>query len=433
MALKTSSSQASDTQRLVSGFAAAVIALGLASPALAGNSIIPGIVGGIMGGMIQNAIQQQQMQQQYQQRYQQQYYQQQQQQQYYQQQQVYRQQQQIEYQQQQLESQRQRRQAASRQQNARRQQATKQRPAEETRAQPVSLPESGTPDTVTVPLKKDGGTFKVPVRINESITIDFVVDSGAATVTLPEDVVKTLLRTGTLSKKDIIKTQNFQVADGRQLKGLVFKLARLQVGNHVLHDVVASTIAGDGEPLLGQSFLSKFASFTQNNADGTLILKLPGAGTASPSTESAQAAQPAKEAPAAAAPEAAQPSPKTVLPGPNEAGAGERKDGPVISAAAEATKPQAEKSPAAVPTFPNKTAYADARRRLLVLGYAPAPLPGSGQCDSATDKTCFPEREACATAGQCTYIWRRGETLIVVEATKNSQVVAAVSCQANCP
>jgi hypothetical protein len=88
MALKTSSSQASDTQRLVSGFAAAVIALGLASPALAGNSIIPGIVGGIMGGMIQNAIQQQQMQQQYQQRYQQQYYQQQQQQQYYQQKQV---------------------------------------------------------------------------------------------------------------------------------------------------------------------------------------------------------------------------------------------------------------------------------------------------------------------------------------------------------
>jgi predicted aspartyl protease len=49
---------------------------------------------------------------------------------------------------------------------------------------------------VEAPLRKEGGTFVVPVLINGAITLDFTVDSGAADVSVPADVFSTLQRTG---------------------------------------------------------------------------------------------------------------------------------------------------------------------------------------------------------------------------------------------
>jgi hypothetical protein len=42
--------------------------------------------------------------------------------------------------------------------------------------------------SIAVPMKREGGTYAVPVLINDAITLDFVVDSGAADVTIPADV-----------------------------------------------------------------------------------------------------------------------------------------------------------------------------------------------------------------------------------------------------
>ena len=57
---------------------------------------------------------------------------------------------------------------------------------------------------IEVPLKSVGGTFVVPVFINGAITLNFVVDSGAADVSVPADVVGTLTRAGTIAKTDFI-------------------------------------------------------------------------------------------------------------------------------------------------------------------------------------------------------------------------------------
>ena len=46
-----------------------------------------------------------------------------------------------------------------------------------------------------VPLQSEGGAFTVPVSINDRLTLSFVVDSGAADVSIPADVVLTLMRT----------------------------------------------------------------------------------------------------------------------------------------------------------------------------------------------------------------------------------------------
>jgi hypothetical protein len=41
-----------------------------------------------------------------------------------------------------------------------------------------------------IQLKKNGGeTYSLPVRINDAITLDFLLDTGASDVSLPADVV----------------------------------------------------------------------------------------------------------------------------------------------------------------------------------------------------------------------------------------------------
>ena len=52
----------------------------------------------------------------------------------------------------------------------------------------------------SVPMQPEGGIYVVPVLINDAITLDFVVDSGAADVSIPADVVLTLMRTKTSRK-----------------------------------------------------------------------------------------------------------------------------------------------------------------------------------------------------------------------------------------
>jgi hypothetical protein len=68
-------------------------------------------------------------------------------------------------------------------------------------AQPPSE-QRDAPGATVVPMVPDGGTFGVPVRINDQITLKFVIDSGASDVSVPADVVMTLLRTGTITDAD---------------------------------------------------------------------------------------------------------------------------------------------------------------------------------------------------------------------------------------
>ena len=46
----------------------------------------------------------------------------------------------------------------------------------------------------TIQLEESHGVYMVPVRINDTITIPFILDTGAADISVPEDVFKTLLR-----------------------------------------------------------------------------------------------------------------------------------------------------------------------------------------------------------------------------------------------
>jgi clan AA aspartic protease (TIGR02281 family) len=121
-------------------------------------------------------------------------------------------------------------------------------------------------------LENHNGTYTLPVRINGTITIDFVLDSGASDVLIPADVFSTLVRTGTLSEKDLIGKGTATLADGSEVTTYSFVLRELKVGTHVVTDVTASIGPAASTPLLGQSYLSKFKSWTLDNNRHVLII-----------------------------------------------------------------------------------------------------------------------------------------------------------------
>jgi clan AA aspartic protease (TIGR02281 family) len=127
--------------------------------------------------------------------------------------------------------------------------------------------------SIRVPLKRDSGTFGVPVEINSSMTLDFVVDSGATDVAVPADVFMTLIRMGTIKESDITGEQTYVLADGSKAKSITFTIRSLKVGNMIIENVKSSVGTRDGMLLLGQSFLGRFKSWSVDNTRRELVLE----------------------------------------------------------------------------------------------------------------------------------------------------------------
>jgi predicted aspartyl protease len=135
-----------------------------------------------------------------------------------------------------------------------------------------------TPSTVVagvteVPLVHYGGTFAVPVLINDFMVLHFTVDSGAADVSIPADVVRTMVRSGTLSESDFLGERRYVLADGSIVTSRTFRIRSLKVGDRVIENVLGSEAHVSGSLLLGQSFLKNFTSWSIDNNQQVLILE----------------------------------------------------------------------------------------------------------------------------------------------------------------
>ena len=124
----------------------------------------------------------------------------------------------------------------------------------------------------SIQLERHGGTYMVPVRINKAITLPFILDSGSADVAIPADVFSTLLRTGTVMTSDFIGTGVYRLADGSETPSERFILHELGVGHYIVTSVIANVVPVKGDPLLGQSFLSKLPKWAIDNVRHVLIL-----------------------------------------------------------------------------------------------------------------------------------------------------------------
>jgi clan AA aspartic protease (TIGR02281 family) len=128
-------------------------------------------------------------------------------------------------------------------------------------------------DTLEVKLIRKNGVLVVPVVINDRITLDFIVDSGASDVAITADVAMTLIRTGTIGRDDFLGRGNYVLADGSTVSSHRFLIRSLKVGDCTLENVAASISSPEGDLLLGQSFLSQFRSWSIDNERQVLVLR----------------------------------------------------------------------------------------------------------------------------------------------------------------
>jgi clan AA aspartic protease (TIGR02281 family) len=121
---------------------------------------------------------------------------------------------------------------------------------------------------IRVPLRPSpaGDTFYVSVEINEAVTIDMMVDSGAADVSISEEVFQGL-------GADVVKVgeREYRIANGSIVRRDLITIRTLKVGDLVLNNVRASV--GPGPLLLGQAFLRRLDAWSIDNAANVLVLE----------------------------------------------------------------------------------------------------------------------------------------------------------------
>jgi clan AA aspartic protease (TIGR02281 family) len=123
-----------------------------------------------------------------------------------------------------------------------------------------------------IPVEARDGAYVVPVLINGVLTGDFIIDSGAADVSIPAEVASILERLGTISGSDFIGRKIYVLADGSRVPSETFRLSSLKVGDLVMQNVTVRVATEKSGFLLGQSFLSRLKSWSMDNNRKMLII-----------------------------------------------------------------------------------------------------------------------------------------------------------------
>ncbi|MEI6200470.1 MAG: retroviral-like aspartic protease family protein [Enhydrobacter sp.] len=124
-----------------------------------------------------------------------------------------------------------------------------------------------------IQMRLRGGTFTVPVRVNDLLTLDFHIDSGAADVSIPESIFEALRQAGRIELSDLEGAATYRMADGRPHTARIFRIRRLQMGSITRENVRASISDSSGPALLGMSFLGRLHSWAVDNERQVLIAK----------------------------------------------------------------------------------------------------------------------------------------------------------------
>lgn len=122
-----------------------------------------------------------------------------------------------------------------------------------------------------VSVEPHDGAFVVSVVLNGVMTGKFIVDSGSADVSIPEDMASTLMRSGTMTDADLLGSKTYLLADGSKVPSKIYRLASLRIGGMVMQNVTVRVAAEKSSLLLGQSFLSRLKSWSMDNAHQVMI------------------------------------------------------------------------------------------------------------------------------------------------------------------
>jgi hypothetical protein len=137
------------------------------------------------------------------------------------------------------------------------------------------------PDTAraraTERFQRMGGVFVLPAIVNGTTKSYFVVDSGAASVQIPEEVIDEMKRNGTITDADFLGQRRVILADGSGLQLRVFRLRTLQIDGRTMDNVLAAVGAPRSHALLGQSFLRRLSWWKIDNVTNAIEFEFTGA------------------------------------------------------------------------------------------------------------------------------------------------------------
>jgi clan AA aspartic protease (TIGR02281 family) len=129
------------------------------------------------------------------------------------------------------------------------------------------------PSITEVPLLRNHyGTFTLLATLNGTTTLPFTLDTGASRVTLPRSVALELMRNGSLTASDYVGHAVSTLADGSRRGDILYRLRSVTIGGLKVPDVECSIGDERSSLLLGQSFLSKFRSWSIDNSRSVLVL-----------------------------------------------------------------------------------------------------------------------------------------------------------------
>lgn len=129
----------------------------------------------------------------------------------------------------------------------------------------------------TAQFQRMGGVFVLSGLLDGTTQAYFIVDSGAATVQVPEETVEDLKRKGALTDADFMGQHRFILADGRGMQQRVFRLRTLRIGDRTMENVMATMGAPKSRALLGQSFLRRLNWWKIDNVKNAIEFEFTGA------------------------------------------------------------------------------------------------------------------------------------------------------------
>lgn len=125
---------------------------------------------------------------------------------------------------------------------------------------------------IEAPLVQSGGVYTLPVTLNGVLRLNFILDSGASDVNIPNEVAIQLLHSGTISKTDFLPGKVYELADGSHVKSERLLLKSIEVGGLTITNVPASVGGSGSSLLLGQSFFKRLPGWSIDNDRHVLVL-----------------------------------------------------------------------------------------------------------------------------------------------------------------
>ncbi len=130
---------------------------------------------------------------------------------------------------------------------------------------------------ISIPFSEEDGVKLIDVRINATIGLKMIIDSGCSGALISIDEANYLYNKGVLTSDDIKGITQSQIADGSIVENMVVNLREVTIGDKIVCTNVKATVSSNsGAPLLlGNEILNRTASYTVDNENKVInfILK----------------------------------------------------------------------------------------------------------------------------------------------------------------